>query len=468
MLPERIAGWDESARAQSEAESRAACRQGCEVASLFALVLAPAFWLLDYYAFPEHASFFLTMRLACALLAGAVFWALRTPFGATHPRGLAAILVIAAGFMVDVMTTYTGGDASTYYAGVNIVLLAMGLCMPWSATWALFTSAVIIGGWVACVLSAGPITHPRTFVSSLAFIGTTTLVVTIATALRERARIRELGLRITLARSAEQRRDFMAKMSHELRTPIHVMVGYTDILLDEQRSGGWQETHGLLERIRHSGLHLHGLVSDLLDLAKVEAGKMEAELAPARIDEVVEGIAHGFRQLARCKGVALETSYPVAGREVVTDRRRLEQILTNLIGNAVKFTDRGRIEVAVHVVTSAADPLLAGLTYLEEAAPDGRTRRAALPALAIAVSDTGVGIRAGDLSRLAADFQQIDDAAARHGGTGLGLSISKHLARLLGGRLAVRSRYGRGTTFVLLLPGAKAAGTGARPEVPAA
>jgi signal transduction histidine kinase len=462
MLPERMAGWDESARAESEAESREACRQGCEVASLFALVLAPGFGLLDYYAFPEHASFFLTMRLACALLAGAVFWLLRTPFGATHPRGLAAILVIAAGFMVDVMTFYTGGDASTYYAGVNIVVLAMGLCMPWSATWALFTSAVIIAGYIACVLAAGPITHPRTFVSSLAFIATTTLVVTIATALRERARIRELGLRIALARSAEQRRDFMAKMSHELRTPIHVMVGYTDILLEEQPSATWRETRGLLERIRRSGLRLHALVSDLLDLAKVEAGKMEAELGRVRVDEVVEGIAHGFRQLAHQKGVALETAYLVGGREVMTDRRRLEQILTNLIGNAVKFTDRGRIDVAVHVVTSAADPELAGLTYLDE------TRPARFPCVAIVVSDTGIGIRTRDVPRLAADFQQIDDAAARHGGTGLGLSISKRLAHLLGGRLAVRSRYGRGTTFVLLLPGAKVVGAGKRSEAPAA
>ena len=170
---------------------------------------------------------------------------------------------------------------------------------------------------------------------------------------------------------------------------------------------------------------LHGLISDLLDYAKVEAGKMEMHPEPVAVQALLDGVADRFRPLTARKGLALDTVYADAPPSVVTDRQRVEQILTNLVGNAVKFTERGGITLEARLADDAAGftPLATG----EVVVPTG-------PGLLILVRDTGIGIREEDVARLAADFEQLDaEAAAKYGGTGLGLSISRRLAQRLGG-----------------------------------
>jgi signal transduction histidine kinase len=225
------------------------------------------------------------------------------------------------------------------------------------------------------------------------------------------------------------------------------MIGYSDILLDEALADADEDTRALVGRIRGHGVRLHALISDLLDYAKAEAGKMKVQTEPVQVNDVVRLVVDDFRPLTERKGLDLVA---VSGDDVPvihSDRHRLEQILTNLVGNAVKFTEQGRITIEVRSIDSSADAELTGLTVLSDSAAGMPSR-----GVAILVQDTGMGIRPEDVARLAADFQQLEGTSERYGGTGLGLSISKKLAGLLGGRIAVGSRLAEGSTFALLLP----------------
>jgi signal transduction histidine kinase len=173
---------------------------------------------------------------------------------------------------------------------------------------------------------------------------------------------------------------------------------------------------------------------------------MDVHAETIRVDELVERVADRFRPLTARKGLDLATSCHDLLPEVLTDRQRVEQILTNLLANAVKFTERGTITIEARIADEDAD----GFTPLTNGAEPVTS---ADPAVVILVRDTGIGIRHDDVARLAGDFEQVDrEAAAKYGGTGLGLSISRRLAHRLGGRIAVRSRYDEGSTFALYLP----------------
>ena len=267
----------------------------------------------------------------------------------------------------------------------------------------------------------------------------------VGAAVREGLRRRDFSNRQALTSALRHRDEFVAKMTHELRTPIHVMVGYADILLEDALPGGGSEARSLVERIRSHGVLLRGLVSDLLDYSKMEAGKMEVRREPVPVRQVVDQVAESFRPLSERKGLRLRTAYQGEFPTIVSDGQKIRQILDNLVGNALKFTETGEITIKVSGQVGTA---LGEFVFLAEPA-DAAPRDGVL----VQVRDTGIGIREQDIRTLAADFQQLDvDTAARYGGTGLGLSISKKLAQLLGGWLAVRSRQGQGATFAVFLP----------------
>jgi PAS domain S-box-containing protein len=219
---------------------------------------------------------------------------------------------------------------------------------------------------------------------------------------------------------------FLANMSHELRTPLNAVIGLADLLLLERDPLAWRQRE-YLEGIASSGRHLLALVNDVLDLAKIEAGKQNLDLQSVAIhDAILEGMA-AIVPLANARGVVLEPATIVAVPAVRADRVRLRQILYNLISNAVKFTDRGGI---VRV----------------RARHDGEW-------VAIAVVDTGVGIASEDLSRLFRSFEQLAlPSGDRPGGTGLGLALTKRLVEMHGGAIDVESELGVGTTFTVRIP----------------
>jgi len=223
--------------------------------------------------------------------------------------------------------------------------------------------------------------------------------------------------------------DFMTRMNHELRTPLTAIIGFSRVLLQGKEgvlSAGAQQ---YAERIRANGMHLLSLINQILDVAKVEAGRMELELETVPLDALVKETLAMLESTAEAKGIALRRELPAEMKPLVTDAGKLRQILINLVGNAIKFTARG--EVCVRVT---ADPL------------SGRP-------LSIAVSDTGIGIPPERQRKVFEPFEQGDASTRREfGGTGLGLSIVRTFSGLIGARIAVDSQVGKGTTFTLWLP----------------
>jgi len=219
---------------------------------------------------------------------------------------------------------------------------------------------------------------------------------------------------------------FLATMSHELRTPLNSIIGFTGALQQELSGPLNQEQKKQLGMVRASGSHLLNLINDVLDISKIEAGHLELAIEPFDLRALIQKTMQAVRPIAEKKCLVLELEIAPDVGLISSDRRRVEQILLNLLSNAVKFTDEGRIRVTC---SSNSHSVLLG------------------------VSDTGIGIRSKDIDRLFKPFEQIHTGAARNfEGTGLGLSICKKLLGLLGGKIAVASEWGKGSTFSFTLP----------------
>ena len=438
---------EQALRAAYEAETLDQCRTGARGACCLAFLFVPVFALEDVVAGRAFAPGWLLPRLLCLGGVGIALWLLRTPVGARHPRGIALLVAGLMGFLVDWATLESGGGSSPRYAGLTLISLAGCLMMPWERGGVIAGSIILCGGYVATVSLFGRIGDPEIFANHLTYLIGTCGICLMAAHLREQLRWTEFTSRVALADALRLQGEFTAKMSHEIRTPINVMIGYADILLDGALEHASAERRQLVEKVRSHGVKLRMLVSDLLDYAKAGAGRLSVRPERVAARDVVEEIADSFRPIAERKGVRVMTEGTAAPVDVLTDRQRLAQILMNLVANAVKFTEQGTVTLVIRALGPSERALADGRTLAgDDAAPtDG---------VAILVRDTGIGIRPDDLARLADDYIQLD--GGRHGGTGLGLSIARKLTQLLGGRLAVTSRPGEGTTFAVVLPRATA------------
>jgi signal transduction histidine kinase/HAMP domain-containing protein/ActR/RegA family two-component response regulator len=236
-----------------------------------------------------------------------------------------------------------------------------------------------------------------------------------------------------LALSSRYKSEFLANMSHELRTPLNSLLILARMLSENSDGRLNDKEVSFAQSIYDSGNDLLGLINDILDLSRVEAGKLEVLMAPVAVSTLCADVRQIFEPIAADKALTFEVSVADDLPEtLVTDQQRLEQVLKNLLSNACKFTERGAVELLVHLT----DPLA-----------DGQ------PRIAFVVHDTGIGIAVDKQQLIFEAFQQADGTTSRrYGGTGLGLSISKEIAHVLGGELLVESRVGQGSTFTLLLP----------------
>jgi signal transduction histidine kinase len=229
-----------------------------------------------------------------------------------------------------------------------------------------------------------------------------------------------------LAEASQHKSQFLANMSHELRTPLNAILGYTELIADGVYGPPSEKMLGVLKRLESNGKHLLGLINDVLDLSKIEAGQLKLDLADYSLEIVAQTVHSAVEPLAADKKLRFKTEVAADLPKGHGDERRLTQVLLNLVGNAIKFTDAGDV-----VITADASNGTFNLS----------------------VRDTGPGISVTDQARLFQEFQQADNSITRKkGGTGLGLAISKRIIELHGGRIWMESVVGRGSTFFVTLP----------------
>jgi PAS domain S-box-containing protein len=251
-------------------------------------------------------------------------------------------------------------------------------------------------------------------------------------------RTEELQTALVRAEAADKIKSaFLATMSHELRTPLNSIIGFTGIILQGMAGPLNPEQTKQLGMVKGSAKHLLELINDVLDISKIEAGQLEVRSESFNLIALIERVISLLTPVAEKKGLLLHTSVTSDLGEITSDRRRLEQILINLINNAIKFTEKGSITITAELIS------------------DFRTTPDACPApfVKLSVADTGIGIKPEDLKLLFQPFRQIDSGLSRmHEGTGLGLAICRRLLELMGGQISATSDWSKGTTFIVLLP----------------
>jgi signal transduction histidine kinase len=229
-----------------------------------------------------------------------------------------------------------------------------------------------------------------------------------------------------LEEASQHKSQFLANMSHELRTPLNAILGYTELMADGAYGEPSEKMLGILKRLEANGKHLLGLINDVLDLSKIEAGQLELELSDYCMQDIAQTVRSTLEPLASDKKLGFKVEVAAQLPPGHGDGRRLTQVLINLVGNAIKFTDAGEVAIKAEANNGAFH---------------------------VSVRDTGPGISSADQAKLFQEFQQADNAITRKkGGTGLGLAISKRIIEMHGGKIWVESQPGQGSTFTFTLP----------------
>jgi signal transduction histidine kinase/DNA-binding response OmpR family regulator len=258
---------------------------------------------------------------------------------------------------------------------------------------------------------------------------------------------REVEDQLLVAKAAaEQASDaksqFMANMSHELRTPMNAILGYSEMLIEDAEDGGLADMVDDLKKINVAGRHLLELINAVLDLSKIEAGRMDLHIEPIDVVELLEGVMSVARPLVEHNGNELVEDWDDSIGVIESDATKVRQSLLNVLSNAAKFTSEGSVTVSVDRVVI-----------------DGREQ------IRFAIADTGTGIAADKLDHVFEEFAQAEETTSRdYGGTGLGLSLTRHLCRLMGGDIVLESELGVGSTFTIRLPVVSERGAPSRPE----
>ena len=402
--------------------------------------LMPAGFTLDYFVYPQRLWQFLEMRLVCSGMVAVIWLLLRTSFGLKYYRALGFVLPLLPCFFISLMIYQTNGVSSTYYAGLNLVILAIGMVCPWTYEENLMEGLIIMAMYVlACLLHPEPMPSFGVLFNNLYFIVLTEIIVAASSFSQSKLRLREFALRYEVDRSSRMLQEtnqklvemdrmksqFFANISHELRTPLTLMLAPLEEL--QRQAPQDPQAAETLRMMRSNGMRLLKLINDLLDLVKLESGRMGVKKEPVPVADFVKGLAQSVQPAARDRKVRLWATVPEGMGNVLADRDKLEKIVLNLLFNSVKFTPAGG-EVGI------------------EAAEEG-------DGLVLRVRDSGMGIAEKDLPFIFDRFWQADASAQRkYQGTGIGLALVKELTEAQGGTVTVESQVGKGTTMTVRIP----------------
>ena len=412
-----------------------------KVACALVMVLMPAGVILDVFMYPERVREFFQLRLICSGLAAAWLALHQSSFGLRHYRLLGVPIAILPGFFICWMIFVTEGPLSPYYAGLILVLLAVTAIVHWSTAESLLALAVLYFLYfIAC--ATWPIAEQQgIFFNNVYFLVLTGIIVVIGNYLYNQLHFREFVLRFELGQNREEleqtnqklieldqvKSRFFANVSHELRTPLTLLLTPLQSLIQEHGSALDSATRDLLLIMRSNGMRLLKLINDLLDLVRLESGKMEVNSEPVDINRLLHGVANAVKKTAEDRTIRIEVITDSSVGTVISDSDKLERILLNLLFNAIKFTPAGgNVEI---------------------------TARREESELILVISDTGAGISNEQLPFIFDRFWQADTSAQRKNqGLGIGLALVKELVEVQGGEVSVRSAIGKGTRFTIRLP----------------
>ncbi len=415
-------------------------RRGLRAALLFGSTLYPAFGVLDWLLAPRHALqwLWLTRGLIAAVTLVLLFL-LRAPWFARWIQVASAAYAWLAGAGISVMTTYMGGLASPYYAGLTLVVLASGLLLVWEPRVILVTNASIVLTFLA--VNAFTVSVGRAGLSNLAFLSAVALIAGAGQALSFFTQREQLAQRVQLEHATAklerthadlQRLDafksrFFANMTHELRTPLAMILTPLELLLEGEMGRFTDPQRHSFGSMYRSALKLLKLINDLLDLSRLEESRLRLHAADHELVGYLRTLVEQSEVLARRRDIALSFR-PVPDRVTVRcDLERLERVFVNLFSNAIKFTPSGG-----HVDVSLSET------------PE---------AVEVVVQDDGPGFPPEEAERLFERFYQVDmESTRRYGGAGIGLALARELVQLHGGTIHARSDGVHGARFTVTLP----------------
>jgi signal transduction histidine kinase len=421
--------------------------QNSKVGSFLATLMMPAGSItMDYFVYRDHLWEFFQLRAASAILTGAVFALLFTPSARRFSRPLSVAWYWIPLFFIACMIYVARDPMSLYYAGFNLVLIGVGLLVPWAYKKILATFVFTVILYLGIYWLGLENRNPAALANNLFFLGCTGVIVTTGSYLHNRLRLREFTLRFELERNRrlieennrklveldQAKSRFFANISHELRTPLTLLIAPLETLLNRHRSKLDADSIALLQTMQGNGMRLLKLINDLLDIVRLESGRLEVRRESVNVSEFLKGLASAARQMADDKRLRLETEIAPEVGVVSLDRDKVEKTLLNLVFNALKFTPAG------------------GLVHLS-ARREGQE-------LVLRVRDTGMGIAKEKIGQVFSRFWQADDSSRRkYQGVGIGLSLVKEFTELQGGTVTVESELGKGATFTVRLPYLEAA-----------
>ncbi len=404
-------------------------RRTTVVASVFFVVFAA----LDYVLYPAQFQELVLIRFAVVLLNMAIRAALRTGAGKRHVLELAMLEYLICGIAIATMVHLVGGYVSPYYAGINLVLLGFIVILPLDLIRTAIVCAIIYASYAVPILVLQGIDDYGILLNNNFFLLVTMALVLISAHLSRQIRFQEFSARFDLAEANEElkkldvlKSQFFANISHEVRTPLTSIISPIQSLYQGEVGPLAKHQLELVEQMYRNSLRLLDMINQMLDFAKFDARKMELRLSDVRLDELAEQSVTMFAEVAARNG--LELSYEVEDEIplVLLDKDKVERILFNLVRNAIKFTEEGRITVTVGCEDKS---------------------------IVMSVSDTGIGIPDEKLPLIFERFQQVDGSSTRrYAGTGLGLTIVKEAVELQKGKIWVESELNEGTCFTVVFP----------------
>ncbi len=405
-----------------------------KIACMLVIVLMPVGVTLDYFVYPEQTGFFLVLRLICSALAGGLWALLGTPFGYRHFRVLGMGWFVLPSFFISLMIFFSEGASSPYYAGLNLVLIAVS----WVAQIDFVESLIAVGltllmYTLACLGHGGG--SGSEYFNSFYFIILTGIIVVTGSYFLNSLRFREYALRSELDRNRHELQEsnaklveldraksaFFANVSHELRTPLTLLIAPLDRLRHRDAGFPAHEEGEMLDIMYNNAMRLLRLINDLLDLVRLDSGAIQIKREKVELLPFLEGIAKSVSVVAEQRKLKFESRFsPQTQTSASIDRDKLEKVILNLLFNSFKFTpERGHVTFTGTV-------------------EEGQ--------LIVSVRDTGAGIAASDLPRIFDRFWQAETAATRrYQGVGIGLALVKELTEAHGGHVTVESEPGKGT-----------------------